>query len=210
MEYAALVLVALAAVLGYRFVWRRARGRHTPTHCRVEELQPGWVELRGIVRAAPSLRSPLSGREVVGYSVEVEEERGVTAWDPVIDVCRVSDFELEDESGRVSVRASRSDVELDLKDRRGRGGPFRALPKRVVRLLHRHQRPVAGVLFARAFRWREHLLEDGQRVRLRGWVGEDEGEQFAGDGLLGGYRTVGRRYVVMGRGERPVQLVPDE
>lgn len=210
MEYAALVLVLGAAVLGYRYVWRLARGRGGPTKSRVGDIEPGWVELRGIVRAAPSLRSPLSGREVVGYSVEVEEERGVTAWDRVIDVCRVGDFELEDESGRVSVRASRSDVELDLKERRGRGGPFRALPKRVVRLLHRHQRPVAGVLFARAFRWREHLLENGQRVRLRGWVGEDEVERLSNDGLLGSYRSVGRRYVVMGRGDRPVQLVPDE
>ena len=80
----------------------------------------------------------------------------------------------------------------------------------MARLLHRYGRPIAGVLFARAFRWREHLLEDGQRVRLRGFVSEMEADSFSSAQSSGNYRVLPRRYAVVGASARPVQLVSDE
>lgn len=210
MEYGTLLTFVIAAALGYRYLWRRARVRHGPVTCRVDELSSGWVELRGRVRGASTVRSPVSGRTVIGYAVEVEQERGATAWESVVDVCRVMDFELEDESGRVLVRASSSDIQLETKVRKGKGGPFRGIPVRVARLLHRYGRPVAGVLFARAFRWREHLLEDGQLVRLRGYVSELEADTFAAGQMGGNYRVVPRRFAVVGAAAHPVQLVSDD
>jgi hypothetical protein len=158
----------------------------------------------------PTLRSPLSGREVVGYQVSIEGERGVTAWERVVDVCRVADFELEDESGRVLIRAATSDIELDGRVARGRGGPFRAIPRRVVQLLHRHDRPVEGVLFARAFRWREQVLEEGQSIRVRGWVGEVESTSAGTSDPVESYRYLSRRFAVIGAGGSSLQLLADD
>lgn len=210
MEYATLLTVVIAALLGYRYLWRRARVEHGPVSCRVDELSTGWVELRGRVRGTGTVRSPVSGRDVVGYAVNVQQERGATAWESVVDVCRVMDFELEDESGRVLVRASASEVQLETKVRKGKGGPFRGIPVRIARLLHRYGRPVAGVLFARAFRWREHLLEDGQMVRLRGYVSEMEADEFGSVQSGGHYRVLPRRLAVVGAASHPVQLVSDD
>ncbi len=213
MEYVAVPVLLLVAVIAYRRVWRRADGGQGPVVCNVETLETGWVELRGRVRAVSSLRSPLSGRSVVGYAVHVDEERGMTAWETVIDLCRVLDFELEDESGRVLVRASRSLVQLDTGVAKGRGGPFRALPRRVVSLLHRHGRPIAGVLFGRAFRWRERVLEEGQCVRLRGWVAESESSpelRPSTRGIGATYRDLPIHLTVIGGADCPVHLRLDD
>jgi hypothetical protein len=214
-EYTALLLVVVAAALGYRYVWRRARSRPGPAPCTVDATERGWVELHGTVRSIDPLRSPLTGERVVGYALRIDEERGITAWRPVVEQCRVGDFELEDETGRILIRASVSRVELETGESRGRGGPFRAVPGRIVELLRRHGHPVTGVLFARAFRWRERVIEDGAQVRVRGWVAETElGSRVpstsAGAFLVGDYRDLPRRLAVIGGGAHPLQVAADD
>jgi hypothetical protein len=176
----------------------------------VGNTEHGWVELRGRVRSASAVRSPVSGRRVVGYVVRVDEERGMTAWDTVVDQCRVGDFELEDETGRILVRASVSEVELETGETRGKGGPFRRVPRRIVELLHRHGRPVTGVLFARAFRWRERVIEDGARVRVRGWVTETDSGDEGLSAAFRDYRDFPRRLSVIGGGARPIQVATED
>lgn len=209
-EYAAILLVLAAAVLGYRVVWRRARARPRPVRTTVRATTPGWVELRGRVRSAKVMRSPVSGRRVVGYAVRVDEERGMTAWDTVVNQCRVGDFELEDETGRILVRASVSEIELETGETRGKGGPFRAVPRRVVELLHRHGRPVTGVLFARAFRWRERVIEEGAWVRVRGWAAETETATEGPSMSFRTYRDLPRRLAVIGGGARPIRVATED
>lgn len=147
---------------------------------------------------------------MVGYAVRVDEERGMTAWRPVVEQCRVGDFELEDATGRILVRASVSDVELETGEARGKGGPFRAVPRRIISLLHRHGRPATGVLFARAFRWRERVLEEGARVRVRGWAARAEVGREASFPLVGDYRELPSRLAVIGGGSRPLQVAADD
>ena len=198
MEYVALSLVLAAvttAVIRLRRRPRRARAR-------IAGLGPGWVEVRGRARGGPArTRAPISGRVGLGWRVLVEFEAGIRGWEAVLDHSECVDFELEDDSGRIRVRASNSTVSLEVGEQRGRGGPFAPPPAAVEQLLAA-QVEIHGVLFHKGVRWREWVLEEGREVRVRGHVVREPGD------VAIGYRRLAAELVLAGGSTRP--LLVDE
>lgn len=215
---AVVMLFAFAGVTIHH-LWRTADDHGGARPCTTEALASGFVEVSGEVeaRASQLVRAPISGRRAVGYWLRIEQERGPMAWETVVEIHVLAPFELCDAHGRVSVDAPAEAVHADIFELRGSGGPFAPLPGRVERLLHEHQRATQGVLFGKAFRWREQVLEPGHDVTLRGWARRVPAPHAtasvptAGQRLerppAGPYRASASRWVLMGSASRPLQVI---
>ena len=200
--------LAGVAATALRAAWLRGRERRQATPVRVCDLEPGWVEVMGRVVGEASLHAPISGRTALGYWAQVEEERGPTAWQAVVIERRLAEFELDDGTGRVVVRVDAGAVASDLAPRRGHGGPFKVLPGRVERLLRANRRDTQGVLFGKAFRWSEQLLQPGDEVRVRAWARAVPDDRLTGTAAVtGGYRSASTLVVLTGTAEQPLQII---
>lgn len=198
---------ALAAALGlFITLIVRLRRRGSKALPAISTLRPGWAEVRGRAVASSNAvrRAPISGREGLGWRVLVEEESGVRGWVTLVDRSEFGDFELEDESGTISVRASASPTFLEVAEQRGHGGPFSPPPPSVERLIARHHADSRGVLFHKGLRWREWVLEQGREVLVRGRVVSEASDESLG------YRKLAEVLVLAGGTKRPIEFLDPE
>ena len=184
-------------------LFRRGKRAQRP----IASLCPGWAVVRGRARlvanlAAPgtaALRAPISGRVGLGWGLVVEQECGVRGWEPLVELREFVDFELQDHSGSIRVRASDSPIVMDVAELRGHGGPFSPPPAAVARLIAGAASP-QGVLFHKGFRWREWVLEENSEVVVRGRVIIEPSDQSTG------YRQLAQVLVLAGGTARPLEL----
>ena len=193
-------LVLVAAVGLFATLILRLRRRVGRSRLAIASLRPGWVEVRGRALGAAAKRAPISGRVGLGWRVLVEQESGVRGWQPIVDLCEFGDFELEDRSGSIPVRASSSPLTLAVAEQRGRGGPFSPPPAVVEQLIASNSDP-RGVLFHKGFRWSEWVLEDGREIVVRGRVVSEPGEEGVG------YRRLSEVLALAGGSARPLELL---
>ena len=199
-----LALTAFLGLLGTLLV--RLRRRPSSSRLRtIASLRPGWAEVRGRVRARviaarSSRRAPISGRECLGWAVIVEQEAGAYGWETVVALDEFGDFELEDETGTIQVRAANSPIIAGVAEQRGSAGPFDPAPAQVVRLIARTGARPRGVLFNKGYRWREWVLIDGREIVVRGRVVSEVGDQGVG------YRRMSEVLVLAGGAARPLEL----
>lgn len=185
----------------------RLRQRNKRAQPPISSLSPGWAVVRGRAQLDPRSpspgtqprRAPISGRLGLGWRVLVEQERGFGGWEPVVDLCEFDDFELQDDSGSICVRASSSPIKIDIAEQRGHGGPFAPPPFVVAQLIVRAASP-QGVLFHKGFRWREWVLEAGSEILVRGRVISEPRNESAG------YRKLAEVLVLAGGTARPLEL----
>lgn len=217
-----LALTALFGLLAGLIIRLRRRAER-PVRT-IASLTPGWAEVRGHARGdgardggtrthetrtgetrtgetrtGETKFAPISGRPGLGWRVLVEQESGV-GWVTVVERSEFGDFELEDHSGSIRVRASDSPITLEVDELRGRGGPFSPPPASVERLIVGATDP-QGVLFHKGFRWREWVLEDGREIVVRGRVVSEPGERSLG------YRRLSAELVLAGGVAAPLVVV---
>ena len=179
----------------------RLRRRPGPARRKIASLRPGWVEVRGRVRARrPDKLAPISGRECLGWAVLVEQETGAYGWETVVALDEFGDFELEDDTGTIAVRAASSPIVVGVAEQRGSAGPFDPPPAQVVRLIAQTGAGPRGVLFNKGYRWREWALVDGHEIVVRGRVISEPGDQGVG------YRRMSEILVLAGGASRPLEL----
>jgi hypothetical protein len=199
-EYIA-IMAALFGLLAGLVI--RSRPRAVRAARTIASLTPGWAEVRGLARAGARRGeikcAPISGRSGLGWRVVVEQELGI-GWVMVVEDSEFGDFELEDHSGSIRVRAADSPITLEVAELRGRGGPFSPPPASVERLIVGATDP-QGVLFHKGFRWREWVLEDGREIIVRGRVVSEPGEHSLG------YRRLSDELVLAGGVESPLVVV---
>jgi hypothetical protein len=136
----------------------------------IRGLRGGYVEIEGVATGHHTRTAPLSGREALAWWLVVEEERGPLSWRRLLTLHDAVDFTIRDASGAIAIPSGGPRLQPDLPELRGHAGPFDPLPRQVESLLQAHQHETHGVLFGRAFRWREQVLSPGQSIRARGWV----------------------------------------
>jgi hypothetical protein len=192
-----LALVALVGLLAGLII--RLRRRPDRPVRPIASLTPGWAEVRGHARGGGSKLAPISGRCGLGWRVLVEQE-SVLGWVTVLERSECGDFELEDQSGSIRVRASDSPITLEVALQRGRGGPFSPPPAHVQKLIANATDP-HGVLFHKGFRWREWVLEEGREIVVRGRVISEPGDASVG------YRQLDEALVLAGGTARPLQVI---
>lgn len=201
-------VVAAAVAFGFAsVVWliRRSVLRHAanaPTRVRSDSELLGAVAISGVARGEPTLRSPISGEPVLAYHLIIEEERGPTRWRRVVDRCEAADFWVDDERGSVRVAAGTGQIQLDGRERRGKCGPFRSPPRRVAWLIGQQRTAVYGVLFGKAFRWREQVLLAGESIDVRAHAVQRLAETGASR-----YRQTPREIVLSGSAGAPIEVV---
>jgi len=215
-QFFALLLVAAFAGITVHHLLRGGSDGAGARRSTCDGVEEGWIEIRGRVAVQRELRAPLSGRRAAGYWLVIEQERGPTAWEPVVVLSELAAFDVRDDTGRVAVRARPEVVHADIFEQRGRGGPFKPLPARVERLLHEHHRSTQGVLFGKAFRWREQVLEPGHDVTVRGWARRRPAEDVSPAGAApsrpavssaGPYRHQPSQWVLEASPQRPMQVI---
>jgi hypothetical protein len=196
-----LALTALFGLLAGLIIRLRRRAER-PVRT-IASLTPGWADVRGLARGGQSYGetkyAPISGRPGLGWRVLVEQEAGV-GWVTVVELSEFGDFDLEDDSGSIRVRASDSPITLEVAELRGRGGPFSPPPASVERLIAGATDP-QGVLFHKGFRWREWVLEDGREIVVRGRVVSEPGDSSLG------YRRLSDELVLAGGAAAPLVVV---
>lgn len=201
-------VVAAAVAFGFAsVVWwiRRSVLRNAasaPVRVRSDSEVVGAVAISGTARGAPTLRSPISGEPVLAYHLIIEEERGPTRWRRVVDRREAGDFWIDDDRGSVRVSAGTGTLSLDARERRGKCGPFRSPPRRVAWLIGQQRTDVYGVLFGKAFRWREQVLLPGDPVDVRAHAVERLAETGASR-----YREAPREIVLSGSAGAPIEVV---
>jgi hypothetical protein len=195
-EFLAIMAALLGLLAGLAIQLRPRRER--PMRA-IASLTAGWAEVRGHARGGEVKLAPISGRRGLGWRVVVEQELGI-GWVMVVERSEFDDFELEDHSGSIRVRASDSPITLEVAELRGRGGPFSPPPASVERLIAGATDP-QGVLFHKGFRWREWVLEDGREIIVRGRVVNEPGERSVG------YRQLSDELVLAGGDAAPLVVV---
>jgi hypothetical protein len=192
-----LALTALFGLLAGLII--RLRRRTDRPARSIASLTPGWAEVRGHARGGGVKYAPISGRGGLGWRVLVEQEIGI-GWATVVELSEFGDFELEDHSGSIRVRAADSPITLEVAEVRGRGGPFSPPPASVERLIAGTTDP-HGVLFHKGFRWREWVLEDGREIVVRGRVVSEPGDRSLG------YRRLSEELVMAGGTAAPLVVL---
>src|SRR5262245_3212251 len=115
----ALLFAVAMARLARHFHQQYRRIVDTPT-TPVRKIVPGFVEVKGAVRAEGGLiESPLGRVRCVSYQLTVQEERGSrgrqssTSWVTVVHDSRHAGCRLDDGTGSVAVRLAEADLELN-------------------------------------------------------------------------------------------------
>jgi hypothetical protein len=190
----AIVVAAVGSLagLGALRAARASRPRRSPDRGPIRGLRGGFVEIEGEVRGEGAREAPLSGCAALAWWIVIEEERGPLSWRRLLTLHDAVEFTIRDASGSIAVSPAGPVLQPDLPELRGYAGPFDPIPAQVQTLLRAHPHETHGVLFGRAFRWREQVLVAGQTVRARGWVDRRPSDATRGDHLgreyEGGYR----------------------
>jgi hypothetical protein len=175
------VTVKLALALGglalvFLFHWfsgdqvrRRAIAR-APRR-RIRDLRDEEVaRVVGTAGVENALRAPISGRPCAYFRVVVEEQvqrGGRRHWTKILDEQDGVDFLLEDGTGEALVVTARAEAVLE-QDRSQRSGVLRDASADLEAFLRKRGQSSEGFLFNRTLRYREGVVEAGERVAVVG------------------------------------------
>jgi hypothetical protein len=127
---------------------------------------PGLIKVEGTVVALETLTAPLSGRPCTYFEV-VEEKVGDNSWRRLIHEVEERDFLLEDATGRARVELVLAHAAVT-QDRHWTSGFLRDATPTIEEFLQRHGQSSKGSLFNRELRFREGVLEPGERASVIG------------------------------------------
>lgn len=126
------------------------------------------------------MRAPLSGRPCLAWSVHVEQlrpnGRGRSDWYPLIRDTRVVSFGLADGTGRAIVDAVGATLVLDY-DTRSTSGILDDPTEAERAFLARYKVSGKGLVFNKDLRYREAVIEIGERIAVLGTVSRDPSSQ---------------------------------
>lgn len=183
---------------------------------RVADAQEGQlVRIVGTLRAhRETLVSPLAARTCAHFDVLVEErvKSGKnSSWRTLFREHDSRDFVVEDESGRVIVDTGGLEVAL-VQDHHQRSGTFEDASPELEALLARNGHTSTGFFgMNRTLRYREGVLEPGERVSVLGWAHWEDDPEGERDLSAAAYRTATRkkRLVLQPSAESPVRASDD-
>ncbi len=197
-----LIVFAAFAIYNYYFseaarIRRALKGAQKKT---IAEVAQGEVaKIVGRVRPVTDLlTAPLSGRRCVYFEATVEEYRSSGKsgrWVEIIRESEVSDFLVEDGTGRALVKTSMMKALLH-KDTELTSGFLNDASADLEAFLRRHGRESKGWVFNKSLRYKEGVFEPGETVSVLGqakWE-HDPDPTEAGSG----YRDVPKRLVMDG------------
>lgn len=174
------------------------------------------VEVVGqAVPAVEALTGPLSQRRCLGWEITVEEyivselevhfreNRREGNWRTILHEQEIRDFFVEDQTGRVLIRAGYPDLTL-AKDQGYRSALFSDSPPEVVAFLKAHgQKPTTALGENRMLRYREGVLTEGERVQVTGVVRQELDSEA---GAATGYRSSPTRLVIEKPPQEPLKV----
>lgn len=180
-------IIAVVAILYGKGQERRAkRIEETPTSP-VGSLAPGFAEIKGkIVAAGDLLDSPMTRKACVYYDFHVEEQRTRHVgtgkhrrtehyWATVVRDKQVRPFVVDDGTGSAEIDIARAELLLD-QDARARSGFLQDAPPDLEATLNqRYGRSAQGIIFNRAMRYSETVLEQGDELYVLGTAVAEEG-----------------------------------
>jgi len=125
---------------------------------KIQEAQDGAiVKIIGKVRIeGEALEAPFSSQKCVYYNSTVHEQSssGSNAWKVILAETKGLDFWVEDDTGRVLIRAATLKVAI-IKDIEFSSGTFRDAPEKLERFLARHGQKSTGWVLNRSLRYKE-------------------------------------------------------
>ncbi|MCB9569069.1 MAG: hypothetical protein H6710_17960 [Myxococcales bacterium] len=137
------------------------------------------------------LQAPLSGRRCAAYEIIIEESTDKD-WRQVARDVKVVPFVLRDGSGRAIIKPESASLSI-VADVHTCSGTFQDPGPRELALLDRLGLSARGLLFNRSLRYREGVLEPGERVAALGYGAVSADEEAGGAHHDGGYRQPGGR-----------------
>jgi E3 Ubiquitin ligase len=167
------VLAALATFVLFYMVFhfkKRAGELEDDAALRVGDIyQSGEARVVGKVVALDKvLRSPITRSECVYYRLEIEERRGDSDWETVLDEVKAVEFAIKDSTGKVTVDGKHLEVDIT-SSRRIESGYLQDLSRsKEDALLDRYGD--LGLSFTKKMRYRESAIEVGDRVAVSGEV----------------------------------------
>ncbi|MCK5796066.1 MAG: hypothetical protein KAI47_02730 [Deltaproteobacteria bacterium] len=221
-----LTLLIVVAVLIGIVLWKyvlspRARRRRLLAQYRgvpIAQTEDGeLVKLVGLVRyveGSPPLVAPLSDREGVHYSVEVDQKKSNNTnarWTELIrEHATHSEMWIEGpaEGERALVDLASADVELVMDGSWASGFHNDATPT-LERFLARHGERSEGILFNKGLRYREGVLEEGERVAVLGRCIRELDPDPRAAGADGGYRSRPTRLHIIAPVKHPIIVTDD-
>jgi hypothetical protein len=160
----ALVAGVLWMLQGLRDLRLRRVIRDTPT-ARIRSMPMGLVEVHGTAEPRSTVTAPFSGRECACWQVEVASKGEKNTWNTIHRGGSKHPFYLRDDTGVVLVDPR--GAELRLVDQLEEECLAVSMPDFYSAYLREHCK-VAGFLGLGTYRFRERLLEAGQRVFVLG------------------------------------------
>lgn len=152
------------------------------------------TRITGVLEYVPDqevLVAPMSGRRCAAWFLRIEEERmghkrGRPLWIEVLTESESSGFALVDETGRALVDGLLLDMKLNFDSTSG--GRSDPQSEKLLPYLEERGVSTSGLIFGKTLRYREGILEEGERVTVWGaghWM-KDPSAQGAS------YRDVGQ------------------
>jgi hypothetical protein len=206
-----LALVAALATGSWRERARLARQLREAPRVDIGALAEGApARIIGAVVADETLRAPFTGRPCVAYVAEVDEyvSRGKShRWESRIHEVRHLPFVVDDGTGRALVDPGQAKLLVEI-DTTTRSGAFDDATEVERAFLDRHGMNSKGWFFNRRLRYREGVIEPGERVAVLGrGVREPDPDAVAS---VTGYRdALPTRVRMSGSPEHPL-LVSDQ
>jgi hypothetical protein len=163
------IAAGLATAFGFKLYFRAQQIRRLKERIEsfpwqaIATAREGRIAVQGVARAGELLRAPLSGREVIGFRVKVEQysKDRRSHWQTLVDMSEVNAFQVQDSTGIASVQPVFSSLILALESMET-NGMFTSAPPQLEELLNRHGETARGWVFekkliADSLRW--DLLE---------------------------------------------------
>lgn len=211
----AIVAVAGASYLLFHYFSKAARTRRalrsTERTLIVDAIEGTLVKISGRVKyAGEPMEAPLSGRTCAVWEVVVEEHRSSgrsSHWRSIISDYEAQHFIIEDESGKALVKPVVPQLALE-QDARYRSGTFMDAPPELERFLASRGHASTGVFgFNKSMRYREGVLEEGERVAVYGVCRWELDPDPSTGGV--GYRDTPRRLVIESPSESRLLISDD-
>lgn len=187
------------AYLGLRS-WQRYKLMHdTPTSA-IRALRPGFMEAKGkLVAQGDLVESPMTKARCIYYRFVVEEHRRSgkkSRWVEVIDECRSTKAVIDDGTG--TARVDFSGAELHLRtDASQRSGFLNDASEHLQSVLASRGRSTTGLVFNKAMRYRETVLQPGDELYVLGQVGWTDGRPS--------FSAAGPAYLISDQGEEKIK-----